>query len=292
MASMAPRGLLRALILTVVSFTALLVTGAATASAAPKGEFAVFADCPLSNAELSGCIVGKTTSGEIALGKKSVPITNEVVLQGGFIENEAKFTFVGAADGKTLSKSPQKVPGGLAGLVNCPEISNFLERAVCQLIFENGLTGVNATTELAGAVGLNEGALLEERGVALELPVRIKLENPLLGNECFIGSNASPLRVKLTTGTTSPPPPNKAIKGKLGALNTRAEGGILVVTENALVDNAFAAPGASGCGGIFSFLIDPLIDAKLGIPASAGHNTAILNGTLEQTGAEEARNHE
>lgn len=31
-------------------------------------------------------------------------------------------TFVGALNGETLSKTPQKVPGGLLGLVNCTEI--------------------------------------------------------------------------------------------------------------------------------------------------------------------------
>ncbi len=269
--------------------------GASSASAVPKGEFAVFADCPLSNPELSGCISAKTKSGEITLGKKTVPITNEITLQGGFIENEetGADTFVGAADGNTLSKSPQKVPGGLSELINCPEIKNIVERILCEVTFENGLTGVSATTELAGAVGLNELALLAEQGTALSLPIKIKLENPLLGNECYIGSNVHPIVLNLTTGTTKPPLPNKPIKGKgASSLTTRAEGGILIITGTSLVDNAFAAPGVTGCGGLLSFLLDPLIEGKLGLPATAGHNTAILNGNEEQTGAEEARRHE
>jgi hypothetical protein len=50
--------------------------------------------------------------------------------------------------------------------------------------------------------------------------------------------------------------------------------------------------GATGCGGIFSFLLDPIIDAKLGLPAAAGHNTAILTGTLKQAGAKKVRQSE
>jgi len=36
-----------------------------------------------------------------------------------------------------------------------------------------------------------------------------------------------------------------------------------------------------GCGRLFPFLINPLVNAKLGLPSAAGHNTAILKGTLK-----------
>jgi hypothetical protein len=280
-----------------MALTALLgvLSVPSSALAAPKGEFAVFADCPLSNAELSACIVAKTESGEIRIGKQTVPIVNTQTLQGGFIEQESgALIFVGAADGNTLSKTPQKVPGGLLGLVKCNEIKNPVERTVCELIFENKLTGVNATTELAApasSIGLNEGFLLFEFGTALSLPVKVKLENPLLGNECYIGSNSNPITLNLTTGTTNPPAPNKPIKGKAGKLESNPEGNILTIKNNSLVNNSFAAPGANGCGGIFSFLIDPIINARIGLPSAAGHNTAILNNTLKQAGAEVVREH-
>jgi hypothetical protein len=270
---------------------------ASPATAAPKGEYAVFADCPTSNPALAGCIVSRTESGEVKIGKQSVPIKNTQTLQGGFTENEETFTqsFVAAADGNTLSKTPQPVPGGLAGLISCPEISNFLERIVCEVTFENGLTGVNATTELAApasSIGLNENNLFAESGTTLSLPVKVKLENPFLGNNCYIGSSSSPITLNLTDGTTAPPAPNKSIKGKKGTFTTRSEDRILVISDNTLVDNSFSAPGATGCGGLFAFLIDPIINGKLGLPATAGHNTAILNNTIEQTGIEAAREHE
>jgi hypothetical protein len=276
-------------------FAALV--GVAPAMAAPKGEYAVFSDCPLSNPELNGCIVAHTESGSTTIGKQTVPIVNHQTLQGGFIENRetGAETFVGAADGNTLSKTPQKVPGGLTGLVNCTEISNFFERVACELVFENGTTGVNATVELAApasSIGLNENNLETESGTALTLPIKVKLENTFLGSECYIGSNSSPIVLHLTTGTTSPKAPNKPIKGKLGSLSSRASGNILVIKNNSLVDNTFGAPGATGCGGIFSFLIDPIIDSKLGIPSAEGTNTAILNGSLEQTSASSARESE
>ena len=98
--------------------------------------------------------------------------------------------------------------------------------------------------------------LTNEEGTALKLPVKVHLENPLLGSECYIGSSAEPVTLNLTTGTTSPPEPNKPITGKLGRIEAHVYEGVtyLEITENTLVENAFAVPTATGCGGIFSFL--------------------------------------
>jgi hypothetical protein len=279
----------------VASFVVMSV--ASPALATPKGEYAVFSDCPLSHAGLAACIYAKTESGKFIVGKKTVPIEHAITLQGGVTENleTEALTFVAAADGNTLSKTPQAVPGGLAGLVNCKEISNFFERIACEAVFENGLTGVNATTELAApasSIGISATNIIIESGVGISLPAKVHLENPFLGSECYVGSNSHPVVIELTSGATSPPPPNKSIHGSKGTLEFAGEGGILVLSKNSLVNNSFAAPEATGCGGIFSFLIDPIIDSELGVPAAAGHNTAVLNGKLEQSGAEEVKAHE
>jgi len=287
----------RSLAMIVAIVTSLAVLAAASSAlATPKGEYAVFSDCPLSHAELAACVFAQTESGKFIVGKKTVPIEKTITLQGGFTENESgELAFVGAADGNTLSKTPQNVPGGLAGLINCKEISNFIERIACELVFENKLTGVSATTELAApasSIGLNELNLLNEEGTALSLPVKVHLENPFLGSSCYIGSNSAPIILELTTGTTSPPLPNKPIKGSAGTIGFAGEGGILVVSNNSLVNNSFAAPGTNGCGGIFSSIIDPLVNASLGIPSAAGTNTAVLNGTLKQSATETVKEHE
>lgn len=273
---------------------------ASPAFATPKGEFAKFADCPVTAAQ--ACIYAKTESGEFTVGKKTVPIEKAIVLQGGLHENEetGELTFVGAKDGNTLGKVPQKVPGGLSGLVNCTAIKGSgllekIERGSCEAIFENGLTGVNATTELAAPasqIQINLNNLLHATGTALQLPVKVHLENPLLGSSCFVGSNSHPIVISLTTGTTSPPPPNKAIKGNIGTVEAIEESEILQIRNNSLVNNEFAAPATSGCGGLFEFLIGPIINSTLGVPSAAGHNTAILNGTLDQTASESVTAHE
>lgn len=219
------------------------------------------------------------------IGKEKVPIVSPITLQGGvelFLTGEEKV--IAAEDGNTLSKTPQKVPGGLAGLVKCNEISNLIERFACELVFENGVTGVNATTELAApasSIGLHSFNLLGASGTALSLPVKVHLENPFLGSSCYLGSNSAPVVIEFTTGTTEPPPPNKPITGAPGETSLNAAETILTIKNNSLVNNSFAAPGANGCGGLFSFLIDPIVNSKLGLPSAAGKNTAILKGTLQ-----------
>jgi hypothetical protein len=278
-----------------------LLAVASPALATPKGEFAVFADCPLSTPGLTDCFYANTESGEFTIGKKTVPIGKPQILQGGLkaIEVAPFFEFVGAADGNTLPKTPQKVPGGLSGLVNCTEIkgSGLLEKALrasCESVFENSLTGVNATVELAApakSVVINFAALLAQEGTALSLPVKVHLENPLLGSSCYVGSNSAPIVIGLTSGTTSPPLPNKPITGKVGEFEV-TESGILSVKNNSLVNNSFAAPGTNGCGGIFEFLLGPIINSQLGVPSAAGHNTAVLNGSQKLAGAELVKEHE
>ncbi len=272
---------------------------AASALAVPTGEYSVFAHCPMTTAQ--GCIYGQTEHGEFVVGKKKVPITKTITLQGGFTENRetGEQKFVGATGAETMSKTPQNVPGGLTGLVNCHEITGFelldiLARVTCETVLEKGLTEVNATSELAAspsAIGINETNLLTEKGIALSLPVKIHLENALLGSECYIGA-AKPVVIELTTGTTAPPAPNTPIKGAKGAQSTNEEGTILTLTGNRLVNNSFAAPEVEGCGGLLAPILDPIIDSQLGVPSASGNNTAILESTLKQAGTRAIKEYE
>jgi hypothetical protein len=271
------------------------LVGASSALAAPKGIFAKYSDCPTATPGVALCTYGVTTSGEFTIGSTKVPINKTITLQGGGIHtggpNFNEYFLYPAKDGNSLSKTELNVPGGLLNLVKCEEIKGnglleILERGTCKAIFENKTTGVTATTELVATATnpaiLNLTALVEERGTAITLPVRVHLKNPLLGEGCYIGSEKSPIQLHLTDGTTAPPPPNKPIKGKLGEPRTEVENEFesTAITNNTLVDNSFSAPVSEGCGGIFSFLIGPIINSKIGLPSAAGKNTAILSGTL------------
>jgi hypothetical protein len=258
----------------------------------PTGQYAPFADCPLSNPAVEICTIANTTSGEFTVGKKTVPISETIVLQGALKEvpGTEEDELLAAENGNTLSKTPQLVPGGLLGVEAPSWWPGFLKKLYHEDI-EKGLTGVMATTELAkppSAVRLSTSPLIfGENKTALKLPIKVKLENAFLGGECYIGSSSEPITLNLTTGTTSPPGPNTPIKGYPGTLQILNGGNLLVLSDNSLVDNSFAAPEATGCGGILlSWAVDPLVDEILGAPSAAGKNTAILNGTLEEATAE------
>jgi hypothetical protein len=271
------RTLLVAMALT-ASLAALSVASPALAKE-PTGEFTVFKNCPLNVPATQACIYAETTSGEFKIKKTTVPIVNTITLQGGLPETGGNETPIPAVNVPSLSKTPQPVPGGLLNLIKCKEITNEFERKACEAVFEKGLLAVNATAELVGFPTLNQENLLLQEGIALTLPVRVHLENPFLGTACYVGSPTSPVTLSLTTGTTNPPPPNKPISGKGGEPTFTQEGNILTITGTSLVNNSYSVPRSSGCGGVFSFIIDPIVDAKLGLPSEAGNNTAILNGT-------------
>lgn len=295
----------RTLITVLALMVPLIALGSASSAlATPKGPYAVFAQCPTSVPGVTICQYAQTTSGEFAIGSTKVPINKTLTLQGGGIPNpseEGAFFLYPAKNGESLSKTELNVPGGLLDLVNCEEIKGEglfekAARAACKAVFENKATGVTATTELVAnehnPAIFNLTALLGEKGSALTLPVRVHLKNPFLGNSCYVGSESSPIELHLTTGTTSPPPPNKPIKGNRGTFAEEEE--VLVINGNSLVDNAFSAPAAEGCGE-FLFVtgfLDSIVDAKLGLPSAAGKNTAVLTGTLRAATAESVVNSE
>jgi hypothetical protein len=261
----------------------------------PAGDFASFKQCPRFTAGVNLCFYSQVTGGLTAIGKQVVPINADgqhpIVLQGGIEQQEVPpfaATFVGALNGETLSKTPQNVPDGLTGLVNCAEMPGsgslkILGTVICKEVFASGLTALHVTTELAGPAGdiaISKRNLLTGEGAVLSLPVKIHLENPLLGRECDLGSNQAPVVLNLTDGITSPAKPNEPITGKVGEVKAKDEFNLAEIPGNVFVNNEFAVPQATGCGGILSFLIDPIIDHKLGLPSPAGNNTTIQDNNL------------
>lgn len=281
-----PRG--RGVALTALAAAALCaLLLAATAQAKLTGEFTKFQNCPYTNTSVRRCIYSPTTGGEVKLGKKSVPIEKEVVLQGGYgaeIEEGPEIgyrKFYEATNGITLSKAAQNVPGGLAGVV--PEKGDPpLVQALIKFFFENKITGLTSTLELAkpaSEIRVNENNLAEEIGTALKMPVKVHLENPFLGKSCYVGSSSSPINWELTVGTTSPPKPNEPIKGSGGVTEFFEEGQILKLKGSELVGNSWSAPSPTGCGGILGFLVNPIVASQLGT-TTAGNNAARLKGDI------------
>jgi hypothetical protein len=252
-----------------VAAAALGVVPSALAASKNKELFAKFAYCPIHTAAV--CVVSYTTGGEFVIGNKAVPIEKTVTLQGGLETSSfEQQSLLGATNADTLSQTPLTVPGGLLGIA--------------------GLGGeVTATAELAGpasSVTIDRRAIVF-REPSVTLPIKVKLSNPILGEECYIGSEADPIVLHLTTGTTSPPAPGKPISGSAGSEEGLDKGKIQYI-EATIVDNDFAVPGAKGCGGALSPIVDPIVDLDVGIPAAAGKSSAVMKSTLYETKAEYA----
>ena len=109
--------------------------------------------------------------------------------------------------------------------------------------------------------------------------MRVKFTNPLLGTNCAIGSAASPIALHLTTGTTSPPPPNAPISGMVGDFSS-PPGTLFAVSGNVHVDNAYAVPAATTCGAVAQATVTKAINKALGLPSPAGTNTATLTDDI------------
>ncbi len=260
----------------------LFASSASASTFNPKGEFANFGECPLGNPKVTECVYALTSKGNFTVGKKSVPLVNPVTLQGGAFENEGgTVTFVGAANGVTLSKTPQPVPGGLTGIVAPKWWPQFIQDWFNGQI-NKGFTGVTATVELAApasSIQLSTQNLVNQEGTALGLPSKVKLDNAILGSNCYLGSNSKPIQIDFTTGKSG------SLEGVVGEITFNESFTLVTISGGKLVNNTFAAPGVSGCGGIFSFLVDPLVDSILGTPSASGKNSAILEGKLQSGNA-------
>ncbi len=255
--------------LVVVATACLLAAGPAAAVKEPidKEDFLPFADCPVATSAI--CIASFTTGGEFKFGNKAVPIPEGTVitLQGGLPkEGYEGQTLIPPPDGKTLSEVPLTVPGGLVGIA--------------------GLGGeVQATAQLAGPVEVNRADLAIPVGPAVTLPIKVKLSNPVLGEDCYIGSDEEPIVLHLTVGKTAPPAPAEPIEGHRNPIEYKDKKRIAYIPNNTLVDNDFAVPGVSGCGGALSAIVDPIVDLDIGLPAEAGKSKVVMTATLEETAA-------
>jgi len=244
----------------VASLAALVAVVAPAAQAAtPAPGYEQFTGCPTvaENPATLACVRSVIKSGHFEMGNKDVPITNPMVLTGG-----SDFHMVFANSQGGLKPAKQLVPGGVIGITGLDWLVNFLSLEGLKLY---------AVTELVGAPTVGQ--------TALSLPIRVHLINPVLGNNCYVGSPSNPIKLNLTTETTSPPPPNTPISGTPQEFSFDESSGILTFKNGTFVDNSFAAPGASGCVlTLFGFIpisINGLVNSTAGLPAPAGTNETI-----------------
>lgn len=267
--SHAPARLLAAAV-TVLAMLAMLAPAAQ--AEVPASPFERFAGCPNQAEEatlglpfdLEFCIRSVVTGGHLQAGKQDVPIENPITLTGATNGAFEEFTYNSEGG---LSKTQQEVPGGVVGLTGLSWLIKLLPVNALKLF---------AVTELAGPprnLDFNH----------VTLPIKVHLINPVLGNNCYIGSNTEPITLNLTTGTTEPPPPNEEISGE--EADFKEEGEVVYLENGVYVDNSFAVPGAKGCVlTLIPFIpisLDSIVNSQAGLPSAAGKNEAVQNINLE-----------
>jgi hypothetical protein len=281
---MAPRARLCSVVLLVLVAFVWVGAGVAGAgsTAGTKSSLKQFQHCPLDSESVTDCIYSLSDHGSFSVGNKLLTISEPIIFQGGFGGAGAAIRVFGAKGSPTLLPRRQSIPGGLDGLRAPswwpPALREFFDRDVSG----KGGKKVTAIIELAGpaaSIGLNTENLLLGHGIALRLPVKIHLESRLLGRNCYVGADSSPLMIPLTTEKSGP------LHGSAGQLSFHDSDSLRTITGLRLVSDSFAAPAATGCGGIFSSLLDPLVNSAVGLPSPAGSNRAVLGGDLDDAAA-------
>jgi hypothetical protein len=242
----------------------------------PGGIYAPFTDCPLHNPLMegsvgglaTGCIASISTSGTFTISGIPTPITHPVIVQFGVWDppNASPNQFSGGvlqpADGRNLVDSPEQVPGGLPLLLLCPGSTPGVA-ALCRQARTSGQTEVAALVESAGPITDFELTTFTQ-------PVKIKLINPLLGGNCYIGSDNDPivLHPTIISGTLAFVPDPDPIRFPTTV--------VLEILDAQATDDTFSVPVARGCGpgGVANAAINTL----LGLPSPSGKNHLLLNG--------------
>ncbi|GAA4481329.1 hypothetical protein GCM10023094_29290 [Rhodococcus olei] len=136
---------------------------------------------------------------------------------------------------------PMQVPGGVLG-VDLP-LNNLF-----------GLTGVTSQVEATETPTIN-GLVTD---FDLTMPARLKIDNPLLGDNCYIGSPENPVVFELNKGPEMPE----------GHFEDPYPAGTAWLTNihNEAAD--FALPGATGCGPFG--VLNPIVNWRAKVPNDSG----------------------
>jgi hypothetical protein len=277
-------GKVRIAILGALVVAGLLVpAGSASAQVELNGIWAPFTRCPVDNPAMLAadgensdpvCIANSSPNGSIKLGN-STQTTGATNLQLGAVADGAtgEFSLISPPGGALIAE-PVNVQGGLLGLM-CP--SNIpLVTAICDGLVGSPLNAVTAQVEPAGEpsnFSTAAGTVVGEP--IITLPVKVHLQNPVLGPNCYIGSNNDPIVLRprnttepvldITAGQFDGTPVPDGELAPLVDFNIRSTQG----------DNTFAVPAARGCG--LLGVLDPAVNLQQGLPSPAGNNNLVLN---------------
>lgn len=279
----------------------------------PGGIYTGFTNCPLrdpimhqaedtNGGGFAGCIFGFATSGSITTGTITTPVVKDVNVQFGIVIPPGDANFYPApvvpplgptagggfgddefGGGQSvldrtsfiLSTQADPLPVSLTTALGCATATNATVVQICHVAQARG-GRYNKVTALAQ----DAGNIYNFDLLSWTQPIKFHLINPLLGNNCYIGSDYQPVVVnpQLSVGPggslSETPDPDPAAHPDTITLD---------ITGAIASDTTFTVPGVTGCGprGVAGIAVDDAINASSGLPAASGTNSLILNGNFD-----------
>lgn len=199
---------------------------------------------------MEGCVSVVVNSGTFNNNGFNLPIGDGDMIIAGEILDAAdgqSTILIPRADGHNgLYAKPLTVPGGVLGI---------------DLPFNNlfGLAAVTAQVQAVDTPTFN-GLFTD---FDFNLPVRMKINNAFLGDNCFLGSEAAPVNFHLAPANVEFP-----------SYEVLPDGGIKVSPiHNKATD--FAIPAASGCGPFG--VLNPIVNWRAKVPATSGTSLSTVS---------------
>jgi len=288
-------GFARTVILVAIALASLSFIFTTGAWASVTGDPSEFSLCPINFTPPGGetllCSHSETTGGTLTIGNSTVTISNNPdTVDLGAYSNSGLGLFgveviVTPTNGLVFGGPAQVVPGGLLGLTGTlaplSQPTDPINQVTSSIELAGPITPATVVDPTATSAFFCGGGPL---GSCLDgpspfsvttIPVKVHLHNDaVLGPNCYIGSNASPIVLNLVETPTSTP-----------VLTSGGPGGNALISSGVEVaDTTFAVPGASGCGLLGA--LDAALDLKVGLPSASGKNSALIDQNGEVLAAQ------
>jgi hypothetical protein len=257
----------------------------------PKGIYKPFTNCPLNNPIMhevlplnqgggfAACVAGNATTGSITLGNITTQVTEPVHVQFGFFPPPGDINFYPApavaplaGPSAILKTKPDLIPESLTTALGCDTATDPTIQNMCQQ------AAANPADNQVYALAQEAGQLRNFQLFTWTQPVKFQLINPLLGSNCYIGTDSDP--VVLNPGLSVGPGGGLFLQNDPQP-TVHPDTFVLGINEAVASDTTFSAPGVIGCGpgGVANVAVDEALDASSGLPAASG-NSLTLNGSF------------
>jgi hypothetical protein len=247
----------------------------------PGGIYTPFTNCPLYNplmhetVPFAACVGGDATSGSIKIGNLVTPVLAPVNVQFGFWTGADQSYYADvlppiAGLSAQLVTKPDLIPETLSTALGCPSANSVVESVCVQA------QNFGGKYEKVYALAQSDGAITNFDLLNWTQPVKFRLINPLLGNNCSIGTLGNPVVLNPALVPSS----GQVVYDPHPKLHPDTE---VLETQATASDTTFSAPGVSGCGpgGVNNVPIEEALDASSGLPSVSGNNSLTLTGAFD-----------